>query len=776
MSLYLQPLLDTHAELIVDGFAGGGGASSGIEQALGRPVDVAINHDAAALKMHEANHPQTLHLQSDIFEVNPREATGGRPVGFAWFSPDCTFHSKARGAKPIRHATKKRRALAWVITYWAGTVRPRVITLENVEEFAQWGPLIGPPDALRPCPKRRGRTFRRWVKSLRDLGYVVEWRELRACDYGAPTIRKRLYLIARCDGKPIVWPKPTHSGVYADLVTAEWQVIGLKDALEGATNVEERAELTRQLREKEALVATLTAKKKADPSLKPFRTAAECIDWDIPMASIFLTKEEAKEWGTEHGQASPIRPLAENTQRRIARGVKRYVIDNPKPFLVSVAHSDVAPNGSKRWGKGEYSLDAPAKTLAASKDLAIVSPVVAGVGGRAGQSPERPGDKPFGTITSKGDAAVVAPVMLRNQTSDRSKPADDPTAPLGTVLAHGANHAVVAPVMVKNNHGEKPFSGPNEPLTTIVAGGIHHAVVAPYLTPRYGEREGQEPRTRSLEDPAPTVVNDGNGGSLVAASVTTFYGGPGGDTRGVNPAEPLRVQGTENRFGVVAASLMQNNEGFYKGDGRDLREPNAAVCANGSLQSLLGVSFIKERGTSSDADPNAPLGTTSAGGTHHGLAAAHMVRDFGESVGSPADAPIGTVTATGMGKAGLVASFLTKYYGESVGQGMGEPVHTLPTLDKFGFVSVRIGSEAYTITDIAMRMLQPKELYAAQGFRPGYIFERGSDGRKLTKTEQVRMCGNSVCPDVAEALVRANVPEMIARPEIAKKVLAGVRA
>ena len=685
MSLYPQPLLDLHSELIVDIFCGGGGASSGIEQATGRMVDIAINHDAAAVAIHQANHPQTLHLVSDVFEVDPRQVTKGRSVGLLWASPDCTFHSKARGGKPIRSKTKKRRALAWVVTRWAGQVRPRVIFLENVEEFAQWGPLVGPADSLKPCPRRRGRTFRRWVRSLTQLGYKVEWRELRACDYGAPTIRKRLFLIARCDGEPIVWPEPTHGDP-----------------------------------------KSVTAKAK---NLKPWRTAAECIDWSIPMLSIFATTEEAKAWGKSHGQPSPIRPLAANTDRRIARGVKRYVLDNPRPYLVTIAHGD---GGGTRWGDGTRSVDGP-----------------------------------LSTVTTKNS----------------------------------------------------------------------HAVVAPYLVPRYGERDGQEPRTRSVEDPSPVIVPDGNGASLVAAhlmtnrnagkpfngadepahtitaegahinvvaaNLSTYYGAKDGNERNASLNEPLRVQCTENRHALVASFLATNNGGFAdgnSGDGRDVDGPTATITGKGANHSLVTASMVKLRGTSTDADPAEPLDTISSGGTHHGVVAAfldkanggfenrvgrpvdepiatiltedrgrhgliasHVQRDFGQSTGSGSDEPIGTITGGGSGKAALVATFLAKYYGTGEGQAIDEPAHTIPTVDRFGLVTVDTDGETYVLSDIKMRMLQPKELYLAQGFRPGYIIDRGADGKPLTKTEQVRMCGNSVSPPVAEAIVRANCADLQAR-------------
>jgi len=685
-----------------------------------------------------------------------------------------------------------------VVTRWAGQVRPRVIVLENVEEFAQWGPLVGPPDALRPCPKRRGESFRNWVRSLEGHGYKVEWRELRACDYGAPTIRKRLYLIARCDGQPIVWPEVTHASP------------------------------------KEAKLK----------NLKTYRTAAECIDFSIPMLSIFATKDEARAWGKEHGQAAPIRPLAENTNKRIARGVMRYVINNPKPFLVTMAHGEESPSGAKRWGSGSRDIDGPMGTLPCSNDQAVVSPVIAGVGGRAGQSPERSVDQPLGTVTAKGDAAVVAPIVSRGQHGGLSR---DPSAPLHTITASSKDT---------------------------------NQVLGVGLVPRYGERDGQEPRVRSIEEPAPTVVNTDNGGSLVAASVTKFRTGstgselsepldtvtsnsnetshPGGsaplgivaanlatyygaksaeDARGQVVDDPLATQPTENRHAVVASFLGQYNGGFAEGNsgdghaatdpistiatkgphqtvvsgfldqcnngfdnrvGRSLDNPQGTVCAEGSPQTLVGTSLIKLKGTGTDADPAEPLDTVNAGGMHHGIAAAHLVTN--NNSGQPsyaADGPAHTVVADGAahnvvathlvnnttghtgaacdgpvqtltngGHAAMVASFLQKYYGQGTGQTSDSPVHTIPTVDRFGFVTVEIEGQPYFIRDIAMRMLQPRELYNAQGFHAKYIIDTGADGRKLTKTAQVRMCGNSVCPPVAAALAKANVPEMVARKEL----------
>ena len=270
--------------LIIDSFAGGGGASTGIAMALGRSPDIAINHNATALAMHEANHPDTLHLSKNIWQVDPMDAVGNRPVGLAWFSPDCKHFSKAKGGKPVK---RNIRDLAWTVVLWARRARPAVIIVENVEEFEDWGPLTErAPGVFVPCPDRAGETFKVWVKDLKRLGYRVEWKQLVAADYGAPTTRKRLFLIARRDGKPIAWPRPTHA----------------KPATDGSVPA----------------------------GMHPWRTAAEIIDWSLPCPSIFETAEEIM---AKHGVRA-IRPLAENTMKRVARGVQRYVLEAAEPFVV----------------------------------------------------------------------------------------------------------------------------------------------------------------------------------------------------------------------------------------------------------------------------------------------------------------------------------------------------------------------------------------------------------------------------------------------------------
>jgi len=505
-------------ELVVDNFAGGGGASTGIERAIGRPVDIAINHNPIALAMHETNHPHTRHYCESVWDVDPRKVCKGQPVGLAWFSPDCTHHSKARGGKPV---SPRVRGLAWVVMRWVGTVRPRVIMLENVEEFVSWGPVVRDgKGGWKPCPKRKGHTFKSFVNALRRHGYTVDWKELRAHDYGAPTIRKRLFLVARCDGLPVLWPEPTHG-----------------------------------------------------PGLKPYRCAADIIDWSLPCPSIFLTKEQGKAAGVR-------RPLAEATQRRIAEGLRRFVFEHPEPFI--------APPGA-----------------------------IVGCGGRAGQSRPRGLHEPLATITSKGDACLAVP----------------------------------------------------------------------YLVPRYGEAQGQRPRTRSARAPLPAIVPTGNHGQLVQAFLAKHY------------------------TGVTGSELKR------------------------------------------------PIGTITAR-DHHSLVTSHMVKLRGDNIGSHPAGPLHTISAGGWHHAECRA-FLMKYYREG-GQwsDLREPVHTIPTKARMGLVLVK--GQPYQIVDIGMRMLQPHELFPAQGFGPDYIIDRTWDGRRLTKAEQNLMCGNSVSPFPCEALVSLNYQPNVA--------------
>lgn len=451
-----------NGELIVDNFAGGGGASTGIEDATGCCVDIAINHDPEAIKMHKANHPYTEHYCEDVWQVDPVKACKGYPVGLAWFSPDCKHFSKAKGGKP---KDKFIRGLAWVACRWAGLVRPRVIMLENVEEFKTWGPLNR---GHHPIKSKQGKTFEKFVQQLMDLGYEVQFKELVAADYGAPTMRKRFFMIARCDGKPIVWPKPTH---------------GPEDSAEVKAGL-----------------------------IKPYVGAYTQLDFSLPCPSIFDTSEEIKK---KYGIRA-VRPLARKTMDRIARGVKKFVLDNPDPFVIEDESEDIK---------------------------------------------------------------------------------------------------------------------------------------MPILIQYHSETTKDEVRGQGIENPIMTVDSS-------------------------------------NRYGLVTSFISK----FYKsGTGQDIREP---------------------------------LHTITAGDGH-----------FGE-----------------------VRAFLTKYYGSGTGQDIKEPLDTITAQDRFGLVTI-YGTE-YQIVDIGLRMLEPKELYGCQGFPEDYIIDRDCEGKVYPRAEQVRRCGNAVCPPIPTALVRANLKEL----------------
>lgn len=447
------PLPD--GEIVVDCFAGGGGASTGIKRGCGRAPHIAINHDKAAVAMHKANHPEreTRHYCENIFDVNPEEITEGRPIGLAWFSPDCTDHSKAKGSRP---RSKKLRALAWIVIRWAARKRPRIIMLENVEEFVDWGPLKG----NQRDPRRKGQTFQQWVAKLVELGYVVEWRNLVASDYGSPTTRKRLFVIARCDGEPIVWPDPTHGSPKT---------------------------IAKQLR------------KNGVCRLQTWRTAAEIIDWTIPCPSIFCTKAEAKAEGL-----TVQRPLREKTLRRIAEGIRRYVIETAEPFIVRVDHGGEHFRGqsagrplstiTQRHGFGVVTpfvaalqqggslreICRPLHTVTASrKDCnLLVTPtlVQTGYGERQGQAPRCLDlDQPLGTIVAGGGKHALVSAFIAKHFGGVT--GVEVLRPFPTITTVGTQNQLVAATLVKNNHGDKQAFDIREPLRTIVAGGKHHALV-----------------------------------------------------------------------------------------------------------------------------------------------------------------------------------------------------------------------------------------------------------------------------------------------------------
>lgn len=471
--------LDLESEIIVDNFAGGGGASTGIELALGRHVDIAINHDPEAVALHQANHPQTAHHCESVWDIDPRKAANGRRVGLAWFSPDCKHFSKAKGSKPRE---KKIRGLAWVVLNWVvrlGPLRPRVIMLENVEEFQTWCPV---DRSGTPSKWRKGWTFRCFIGALRRRGYEIEWRELRACDFGAPTIRKRLFLIARCDGKPIVWPAATHGAP-------------------GSEGVERK-------------------------TLKPWRTAAECIDWSIPCPSIFTRK----------------RPLAEATCRRIAKGIMRYVVNCAEPFIVPLTHHG---ESDRVTTMGQ---PLPTVTAAHRGEMAIVAPVIT-EHANASTARSWKADEPLRTQCAQvkgGHFAVVAPHITKFRTGSTGSGMDEP---LHTVTAGpkedpaGAPHAMgmVSAFLAKHYGGVvgAPVDGPVHTVTST----DHHSVVTSHVAKLRGDNVGH-----GTCEPVHTVSAQGNHFAEVRAFLIKYYG----SDQDPRLTEPMHTVTARDRFGLVS--------------------------------------------------------------------------------------------------------------------------------------------------------------------------------------------------------------------------------
>lgn len=540
--MYQTSLLD---EIIVDNFAGGGGASTGIELAAGRPVTIAINHDPDAILMHMTNHPYTEHYQASIWDVDPKEKCRGRKVGLAWFSPDCKHFSKAKGGKPV---DKNIRGLAWIVLRWAGSVKPRVIILENVEEFQTWGPVR----KGRPVKSKQGETFDKWISQLEALGYTIEYRELRACDYGAPTIRKRFFLIARCDGKPIVWPEPTHGDPNSDEVKSG--------------------------------------------KLKPWRTAADCINFDLPCPSIFERKK----------------PLAVNTQRRIARGLDKFVIKDLKPFIVHI-------------GNGE----------------------------RKGQKPRvQDINKPVSTVVSSCKQYYCTPSLIQYH-SETAK-------------------------------GEVRGQKINNPIFT-VDGSNRYGLQIPYLSKFYGGVVGSD-----IKRPMPTVTAiDHN--ALTAPFLTQYYSGADHANTVRNPLQTITVQ-PRHFLSNAYLTILRNNM-----DCRSVQEP---------------------------------LNTITTSGAHFAFTKVYIKK---YSVGC------------NLGYWCEIRELLNKY--------------TDWNLADDEILIFNINGMEYFISDIGLRMLQPKELYRAQGFPDDYIIDHDYTGKSYPKSKQVARCGNAVPPAFAKALVEANIPE-----------------
>lgn len=577
-------------EIIVDNFAGGGGASTGIELATGRPVEIAINHDPAAILMHKTNHPHTTHLQASVWDVDPVKVCAGRPVGLAWFSPDCKHFSKAKGSALV---DRNIRGLAWIVLRWAGTVRPRVIILENVEEFTTWGPVR----KGKPIKSKQGQTFNKWLSQLTELGYVAEYRELVAADYGAPTTRKRFVLIARCDGRPVVWPERSHAPAESEAV--------------------KRGELP------------------------PWRAAAEIIDWTLPMYSIFESKAEIKR---KYG-VNAVRPLADNTERRIIRGVDKHTIKSGDPFIVECNHS----------GSGH------------------ISPI----------------EKPVGTITSRCTIGVSDPVLspftFSNTGSSVGVPAD---YPVGTIRTSGGEILAAANLI------------------------------------QYHTEQTEAARTSELRDALPTV-DASNRHGLVTAHLTEYYG----NGVPIDIREPLHTVTSHDREALTSVVIHPVHAGGYNGKGNT---------------------------------PDVPLNTiTSAGGL---MISAHHLAEFkGQNVGQGLTHPLRTITAGG-GEFALTGTTVKVY---EPGADLGYWPQARALLNKYcGYhlqdnevLLLRIRGAWWYISDILIRMLAPKELYAAMGFPPDYIIDRDYTGRPYPKSQQVARCGNAVCPQMAAAVVRANFPE-----------------
>ena len=689
--------------LIIDSFAGGGGASEGIRAAIGRAPDFALNHDRIALAMHRINHPDTHHIEEDVWNVDARAMCAGRPVGLLWMSPDCKHFSKAKGGKPREKAI---RGLAWVGVRWIKSLpkwqRPRLVCLENVEEFQDWGPLL---DDGKPCPLQRGATFKSFVQAFEAMGYAVEWRELRACDYGAPTIRKRLFLVARRDGRPIEWPAPTHAplSVSGDGIVTAWAK-GHGLTLADVQN------------------------------MKPWRTAAECIDWSLPCPSIFETSAEIKaRWGIRAN-----RPLADATMARIAKGTMRYVVNAARPFLVRVNHGDSR-------GRRDRGLDEPMPTATHYGGDALVQPFV--TYGQQGGGNRDAGD-PLHTLCAspKDQNAIVASFVTK---FNRGATGHAMEQPLATVTSHhsethgggAAPLGIVAPFLApryREKAGHEPrLRSVEEPTATIIGGdNVPGHLVGACLVPRYGERPGQDPRARAIDEPAPVIVPTGNEGSLAAVSMIRQFGA----SIGSSADEPVGTitAGGAGKAGVVAAFLAQHNT-----------ERNGAAKAG--------------------SDAREPVSTITSGGGHQTVVAAHMLNLRGsDRRDGPADAPAPTVTGGGNHSAAVYA-FLAKYYGEGLpSQPADEPLHTVTAKPRHGLVTVTVDGQPYAIVDIGMRMLTPRERFNAQGFRSDYVIDRGEleDGTivPLTLEQQGRACGNSVCPQVAQAIVAANYREDEMRP------------
>lgn len=613
--------IDIFEEIIVDNFAGGGGASTGIELATGKPVDIAINHDPDAILLHKTNHPYTEHLQASVWDVDPVAVCRGRPVGLAWFSPDCKHFSKAKGAALV---DRNIRGLAWIVLRWAALVRPRVIMLENVEEFQTWGPVR----KGKPVKSKAGHTFHRWKQQLTDLRYTIDHRELVAADYGAPTTRKRFVLVARCDGKPIVWPKRTHAPRDSEEVKAG--------------------------------------------KLLPWRSAAEIIDWAIPGYSIFDSKQEIME---RYG-VKVVRPLADNTMRRVIRGVDKFTIKSGNPFLLECNHS--------------------------------------------GDGHTRSSEEPVNTLTRKYTGGVCKPILTP---------------------------------MTITNTSNSVGSAAGDPVHTITTAG--NQILASASLMSIGQTGGGD-RIRDMREPSPTTVSKQES-CVVAANLIQYHTEQTENVRASGMNAPINTVDASNRYGLICSNLVE-----YYGNGNplDISEPMHTVTAH-DREALVSTHIQKYFGGVVGESAEEPLPTVTMV-DHNAVCAAHVAEFKGQDIGQRVISPLRTITASAgefaecravLAKAGIwnlghwpeIRELLNRHCGYNLAD------------DEV--ILLIIQGIAYFIADITLRMLTPRELYNAMGFPPDYIIDHDYMGNAYGKTKQVARCGNAVCPPMAEAMVRANLPE-----------------
>lgn len=586
-------------DIYIDSFAGGGGASTGIELATGQPITIAINHDESAIMMHKRNHPHTKHYREDVWAVDPLEATQGRHVRLAWFSPDCKHFSRAKGSALV---DKRIRGLAWIVLRWAGTVHPDVIMLENVPEFVTWCPVR----KGRPVKKKKGQTYQKWLSQLKALGYQVDSRVLCAADYGAPTIRTRFCLIARRDGEPIQFPKQTH---------------GKPDS--------------------EAVQKGL---------LKPWRAAAEIIDWSLPCYSIFETKDEIKE---KYG-VRVVRPLRPNTQRRIAKGLDKFVLKSAKPFIVPIGY------GERAWQKPR------------THDVA----------------------QPLSTVVSSTKQYVCQPS--------------------------------VSPYIVSNNQNNIPHSL-EEPLPTITTGNRNLLLkpsVAPFIAQQKYDNTAQD-----IEKPLSTITSVG-AHELITPSLIQYHTEQRGeDVRGQSLEEPLKTVDASNRYGLSAMHLTQ----YFSGEGHyhSLEEPLATITTM-EREALTFAHLAHFKGQDKGQNPNDPLMTVTACDGQFAEVRTTVVKY------QPEENP-------------------NLYFWEAVRDLLNEYCDYNLANDEI--LLIELDGDQYFISDIGLRMLSPRELYDAMGFPHDYIIDKDINGKPIRRSDQVARCGNAVCPPLATAMVKANLPE-----------------